>query len=858
MKFKLIHFLVIFFTCFLFLISIMLVSKNYLILGGEGNYFTNFGLIKDIGSYTWVSINGGIGAPNPTLNGLIVIFDFFLLLQKSGASLKLVNSMLAFLAYVLPFLSMMWMLNKALKVNFFTSYILSLFYVLNPFSTYHLQDLMFWNIAPLFVFPIIFGCIYKYYLEKFKLFLYFGLLTAILAFSFSNIPYLGIFQIFLFISIVIIPYIRSIKFDLKRILINVFITELSFILFNAWWFINLLRFQMQDLKNYYTSEFAVSWAISSAGSGSILGRILSLKTLVMSARNTFFSDLYGSFPISVLLFIPFFLIIWNLYKKSAEQKLKGDNGPMLVFGIILMVLFLNKGVNEPFTGIYLWLLGNVPFFIIFKSPLEKFGILLVFLLTIALVQVFRNTKAKWTYYALIAYLVVCSIPYVTLNIFPEYKFEEDGKYVSKHYIDKKGYFQARESLNKNKLDYRVLSLPGSNNYQVTVLNHDGNRYYRGMDPFVYSVNKPFIAAYTAPESNLDHIFKNFSNDAIEDKLLDIYNVRRIVIDRDNYPAFGFREKESIKKLTEIFSKSNEKHRFNPIIIFGRDSFLPHFYVPDTNTVSNQEPEDIVKWATTSAGIRHTVYFQTQNKDKNLKRLQEKGETSTQILEFKKIDPTKYRVIIHRAKGIVPIIFSENFHPRWKLYLSPVYTRPTQRLELKDYKVLDGNHEDQATTEELRDFLTKGLISSVGDGKEKFVLHKKWLNGEEKPDYKERYTIDFISKNYQGTIQNDNLPSGENYETWFKNALADEGDHIVANGYANGWILDADKICNGRFQAACVKNSDGTYDFEIVVEFWPQRLLYAGLAISAGTLIISIFYIIGMRMMLRRKSHGYLS
>lgn len=854
-KFNLYHLLVIFFTCFLFLISIVLRSKHYLILGGEGNYFTNFGLIKDIGSYAWVSINGGIGAPNPTLNGLAVIFDFFSFLQKVGSSLKLINICLTFLVYMLPFLSMLWMLNRAIKVNFYISYMLSLFYILNPFSAFHLQDLMFWNTAPLFVFPIIFGHLHKYYLYKFKLFLYFGLLTSIFAFSFSNIPYLGIFQIFLVISLIIIPSINRSIFSIKTFLINLLIVESSFILFNSWWFINLLRFQMQDLKNYYTAEFAVAWAVSAAGISGIMGRILSLRTLVANERNTFFSDLYNSFPINVILFIPFFLIIWDLYRESDPKNYKRNMGSVLVFGIILIVVFLNKGVNEPFTGIYLWMLGHIPFFIIFKSPLEKFSVLLVFLLTIALLQVFRNTKAKWTYYAFIVYLIVCSIPYVTLNIFPEYKFEADGKYISKMYLDKKGYFQAREFLNKSKLDYRLISLPGSNNYQVTVLNHDGNRYYRGLDPFIYSVNKPFIAAYTAPESNLDLIFKNFANSAIEDKLLNIYNVKRVVVDKDSYPAFGFREKESVKKLTEIFSKSDEIHRFNPITIFGRVNFLPHFYVPDTITVSSQEPKDIVRWATISAGIRHTIYFQTQNKDKNLKRLQEKSELPTQILEFKKVNPTKFRVVIHRAKGIVPIVFSESFHQGWKLYLKPSYTRPSNRIELKDYRVLDGNLEDQATIEELQDYVTQGLISSVGDRKEKIIHHNEWLAGEEKPYYEEKYTIDFISKNYQGTIQNDNLPSGEIYETWLKKEILNERDHIVANGYANSWTLDTDEICNRRLKAVCEKNSDGTYDFEIVVEFWPQRLLYTGLTISAGTLIIAIFYIIGIRIILRRKSMG---
>lgn len=847
MKINWTHFLIIFFTCFLFLISILLYSKNYLILGGEGNYYINFELSKGAGSFAWVSVNAGTGASSPTLNGLAVIFDFFSLLQKLGASLKLVNTILIFLVYTLPFLSMMWMLHKTIKVNFFTSYILSLFYVLNPFSTYHLQGLMFWNTAPLFVLPIIFGCIYKYYFKKFKLFLLFGFLTALFAFSFSNIPYLGIFHIFLFISIIIIPYIRTVKFDLKIILRNLFISELSFILFNAWWFINLLRFQMQDLKNYYTSAFAIGWAISAAGTAGIMERIFSLKTLVMNERGNFFSDLYNSFPISIVLFIPFLLIIWNLFKETGEQKNTRNKGTVLVFGFILIVLFLNKGVNEPFIGIYLWLLNYIPFFIIFKSPLEKFSVLLVFLLTIALVQVFRNTKLKWPYYLITIYLMVCSIPYVTLNLFPEYKFEQSDKYISKQYLDKKGYFEARQLLNNNKLDYRVLSLPGSDNYQVTILNHDGNKYYRGMDPFMYSVNKPLIAAYTSPMSNLDYIFTNFSNAPVEEGLLNIYNIKQIAIDKDMYPAFGFREKESVKKLIEIFSAKNKEQRFDPMQMFKRDNFLPHFYTPQTLITTTQPLETLPEIVSQKGyDIRSAIYFNskikvTDNKIKikfNPNELKKKTVINTPVLEFKKIDPTKYRIVVHGARGEFPLVFSESFHEGWNAYISNI--KLNSNNQISNYKIIDGNSDDQASGGEVKSFIDNGWVTTLGDGKEKEIKHVKWENDKEVFDYSEKYKIDFISKNFQDTIQNDNLPSGPFYETWFKKPIDNNKNHSLVNGYANSWLINTETLCST--QSNCKKNADGSYDFEVVVEFWPQKLFYIGLAISGVTLVGCLLYL----------------
>lgn len=867
MKINWTHFFVIFITCFLFLISIILYSNNYLILGGEGNYYTNFALAKDAGSFGWVSVNAGTGASNPILNGLAVIFDFFSLLQKLGASLKVVNTLLAFLVYILPLLSIMWMLHKIVKINFLTSYILSLFYALNPFSTYHLQGLMFWNTAPFFVLPIIFGCIYKYYFEKFKLFLFFGLLTALFAFSFSNIPYLGIFHIFLFISIIIIPYIRNVKFDLTIVLRNLFITELSFILFNSWWFINLLKFQMQDASSYYSKSFAVGWASYAIGDGDIMGKIFSLKTLIPIGKNNYFSAFYNSSVMNIILLIPFFLIIWNLSIQSDKQKNSGDKKHILiVVFFVLIVFFLNKGVNEPLSTVYLWMLNNIPFFIIFKSPLEKFSILLVFLLTLSLIPIFRNTKNKWPYYLISIYLIAGAIPYATLNFMPEYQME-NYKYVSKKYLYKEDYFEASQLLNNNKIDYRILSLPGSGNYQITSLNHDGNKYYRGMDPFMYSVNKTFIAAYTSPTSNLDHIFTNFSNTSIEEKLLNIYNIKSIVIDKNIYPSFGFREKENIRQLTDIFEKNNRKQNFNSINIFSRNDFLPHFYVPEQNIVTGENVGSLDKIATESGKLtRPAFYFLKQNKG-NLDFFR-KIIADTQTLEFKKINPTKYRIVVHGAKGEFPLVFSESFHQGWKIYLSTLNNPKLQisNDQIAKYKILDGNEDDQASGEELRSFIDRGWITTLGDGKEKEIKHQKWdstrniWQGNQVLDYSEKYRIDFISKNFQGTIQNDNLPSGQFYETWFKKPIDDNKNHLMVNGYANSWIIDTNKLCHpelvsGSDKTNCIKNADESYDFEVIVEFWPQRLYYLGLFISGTTLIGCLSYLAWSWTRTRRKKRG---
>jgi len=60
-----------------------------------------------------------------------------------------------------------------------------------------------------------------------------------------------------------------------------------------------------------------------------------------------------------------------------------------------------------------------------------------------------------------------------------------------------------------------------------------------------------------------------------------------------------------------------------------------------------------------------------------------------------------------------------------------------------------------------------------------------------------------------------------FETWGLKPIADDR-HYLVNGYANSWHITPE-------------DAGGAEDYELVVEFWPQRLFYLGLFISGLTL-----------------------
>jgi hypothetical protein len=80
----------------------------------------------------------------------------------------------------------------------------------------------------------------------------------------------------------------------------------------------------------------------------------------------------------------------------------------------------------------------------------------------------------------------------------------------------------------------------------------------------------------------------------------------------------------------------------------------------------------------------------------------------------------------------------------------------------------------------------------------------------------------------------------------KNTIA---NHYLKYNYANAWDIDVDKLCS--YNQNCTRNADGSYDLELVIEFWPQRLFYIGLFISGTTLLGCLGYL-GYDWVKRRK------
>lgn len=545
-----------------------------IILGGEGDYVFDFSTQLSNFGFMWFSIFGlGLQNLSPSGTGLNIILLW--LISKLTASIVIANFVLIFSIYFFPFLAM-FLVCKEMKIAPFLAFILSFFYVINPFVLYYLNCINQWNVFSVTVMPLFLWVILRYYNSYRKLFFIFGFISTCFSFTYSNPPLLAIIHISIILSMFVVSHYYHKKIIFSQILKRYGVVLAAFIVFNLWWILNLFTGAISYSSKVYSASWAHDWLDTTvSGHGAILAKMFSITTMVGDNPSyDFFTFWYNTIFSRVITLTPTFIVIY--FVLIAKDKKTSNLFNRAILLCLLTILFFVKGNSGPFGFIYDFMFRHVPFFYVFKSPVEKFGLLYVFVFSILLLFIMTNIRSHKYYKPalsiFIIYLIFCSIPLLTGNIIPDSKLGESG-YYSRKYKDKDEYVQFRKVVNNDNFQYRVLSLPGRGNYQVCMPNYN-NKKYVGLDPVLMNINKPFIA----PQHQIGVLYDNLSSDNYV-KLLGLYNIGKIMLNEDLLPWFGTREKESSADIKRIFGKYMASKKWGGITLYSnKDYFLPKIYV----------------------------------------------------------------------------------------------------------------------------------------------------------------------------------------------------------------------------------------------------------------------------------------
>lgn len=597
----------------LFIVLLPYYLNGYIILGGEGDNFVDFSAYLNNYRDTWENVGTGFFAIS--LNKVFANIFVLVLLEKLLSNVQVINFLVVFLIYYLPFLGM-FAVSKRLKLSSPLSFLIALFYVINPFTIYLLTSLNHWNLASFFVIPVFFWLILRYYRNNFKLFFSFGFLSLLFAFANANPPLMVIYQISIVTSVIIASCYLEKRLIIRKIIVKYLVVLFSFLLFNFWWILNWF-YILSEAQEMYTSGTALSWLFGEQGTA-ILHKIFLLKWLIPAESDyNYLSLFYNQSFIQPLLAIPVLLIVFSFFQKRGKEK-----GFLVTFLFLLITGFLMKGTRPPLGGAYVLLIKYLPFFSIFKTSAEKWGIFFIFLLSLLLIFGFKNYKktrfSSLAYTIFITYLLLCSYPLVTSNFITDYKIKDLG-WGSRKYQEKDEHRWLRESLNADKEEYRILSLPGSFNYQVAMHLY-ADKYYTGLDPLVSNIKKPFITAYgNNALVNFDVLFNNISSPSYK-KLLSLFNVRKILLNKDIYPWFGFSHRETMDELEARFDKDFPSEKKESVILYDNDQFLPRFYIPDYQIyVFNGKISDLAEVIELEDHSAKTVVFFREELETDLAR-----------------------------------------------------------------------------------------------------------------------------------------------------------------------------------------------------------------------------------------------
>lgn len=500
--------------------------------------------------------------------------------------------------------------------------------------------------------------------------------------------------------------------------------------------------------------------------------------------------------------------------------LKGRENRYYIFPIffLLVSLFLAKGILPPFSSAAEMFFTSHQYIVRLLRNMQYFHVLTMLSLSLVVAfgvdYAFNLRKKHYIGYLLIFIVWIMEAILVMPFVYGIHKDNnlKQVNVVPEYYIDAAAYMKADKGMG------RVNSVPTFATANVFVA-YDWENTYNGVQPFdllsdrsvfnpvIYSGNErvdPALSLALHPQhSNISSAAWRF--------LLSIGNVRFVMFHKD---ASFYTYKKVVSDATNGLSMSkifefidNDKslvweRSFGPIELYRvkDERYLPIFYIPDSVMLQSGNLMEFISDNNNfiTDNKRPAIYFTDQvKKDFSYTSLLNNGLPNDIVLEIKKINPTKYRVIAKNVKNSFPMVFSVNYNTNWRVDL-------------------------------------------VNNASKHFSIDN---NGS-----------DFVSNNYNGVIQNENLLNGSIFEIelssiWpfselvsYKSLQLEPKLHQIVNGYANSWFVNVDEICTDKFTSTfCYTNEDGLYDIEMVVSYDVQSARYVGMLLSLAFIVTIFLY-----------------
>ena len=366
--------------------------------------------------------------------------------------------------------------------------ITSIFYLFNFFMLTILLNIgMLWTYISL---PLLAALLIKITSQSQKTFtniLIFAVVFSITS-SISSINMANVALILISLTAILIYQIITKRKKATEIFKKLLILSIITILVSLWWIIPIINYYILSPTQLQKEINVISWSWTHARSS-----FLNLFWLngIWGWRPEYFPyyNQYMSNPILLfILFIPFNLAAAALLFKDRKQKLN-----LYFMLLILIFMFLAKGLHEPFSFINLALYNYIPYMNMFREPTSKFTLIMIpFLALLIGFSVSKIAKklrinpiSKLFIVSILLIFIISTYPLITNPV--ETKTEQIPYST---YVKIPNYwYEANEWLSNKTGDFRILITPLDDNYQVPY-----SWGYYGSDSFIERlIQKPVIS-----------------------------------------------------------------------------------------------------------------------------------------------------------------------------------------------------------------------------------------------------------------------------------------------------------------------------------------------------------------------------
>lgn len=708
------------------------------------------------------------------------------------------------------------------KTNRNTILCFSLLYAVNSYTAirFALPSIYF---LPYIFIPVLFATVHAYFMKSEVLnrnLLWCAVVMLASTACWAGPPFFIAYSIltFVYIALVFIFYRKySLFIFIRKAILYYFVFVSSFVMYLLTW-PALLFGNTSDSQSGNSQSSMLEWLYS--------------QSLTMLDVFSFRTRLIGLVNINEINFAFFLMFTFSLFliflcsflvlKKNSNKKI------LIIFCVMILttIFFLNKGKGLPWEAFTHSLFDSN---LILRSlrSFDKTLIFLPFMLLMPYCLYSANANHRVLPWILLASTFILSYPLIYGDMYKKYYGVDQGAdYLTSKYAPlvkiPQEYFDIISKTNRAKSDFKVLSVPWSlDNPDLLGWIISPKWKNIGANPVIQYFKQPFV------QMNVPSVFRGWNYGAVWNgqgnkeslwlmSLSGILNTKYLIFQKDVQNKFVSQVVSKInfykgKGLIKLLASYPNLDFFE----IADTSFLPHFYVPDKIYIV-KKPSSIPFALENALEHDNPAILESYNRYPTDMVLNHSGVA----IEYKKINSTKYRVKFHGITKSFPLVFSETFYPFWRIY--PKRYVETKSRDIEAYKIFEHNEAYQATKEELEIYLEKDWVSELGDRGTKTRKETLWASFDSPQTYEEKYVIDFISKKVKGTIQNDNISDGHFYDTWSLDTI-DEKFHRIANGYANYWQIDIEYL-KKTFPGTLRENPDGSYDLEVIVEFWPQKVL----------------------------------